>query len=100
MCFAEHVRMTQQEMERLQQEFGREGAEQMVEMLNAYKGASGKTYRSDYMAIRSWVVRRWQEEQGHGRSLVRQAPANYDTQQDFFYGWEGSAVGTEEEDGA
>lgn len=87
-AFAEHVHMTQEEMDRLTEEFGQEGAGGMVEMLNAYKGASGKCYRSDYMAIRSWVIKRWREEQASGRTAPQRTPAQYDTQKDFFFGWE------------
>lgn len=32
--------------------------ERLIEILDNYKGATGKTYKSDYRAILNWVVTR------------------------------------------
>ena len=54
--FAEFVSMTNAEYEKLISTYGKNTADQCIEKLDNYKGSSGKTYKSDYRAIRSWVV--------------------------------------------
>ena len=34
----------------------------MIEILDNYKGAKGKRYKSDYRAILTWVVDRYNED--------------------------------------
>lgn len=60
--YAEHVQMLEKEYDSLVKEFGQGDANRLVEILNNYKGANGKSYKSDYLAIRNWVVSRLQEE--------------------------------------
>lgn len=67
---ADFVEMTEEERAKLVEEFGETGAFRIIEILNNYKGACGKKYKSDYLAIRNWVVRRYEEENG-GKSEVR-----------------------------
>lgn len=50
------VLLTEEEMQRLVADYGEADARQMLDKLSAYKLSTGKTYRSDYMAIRSWVA--------------------------------------------
>ena len=57
----EFVSMTKDEWQKLLDEFGMEDANALVDMLNNYKGSSGKKYKSDYLAIRSWCVDRLEE---------------------------------------
>lgn len=59
--FGEFVSMTDEEYQRLVEEFGEAAANVMVEMLDNYKGSSGKKYKSDYRAILTWVVDRVRE---------------------------------------
>ena len=47
--------------------YGVTGTRRMIELLDHYKGSSGKKYQSDYRAILSWVVGRWQEEVRKGQ---------------------------------
>lgn len=54
--FAEFVTMTNDEYDKLVIAYGKEFADQCVEVLDNYKGANGKTYKSDYRAILNWVV--------------------------------------------
>lgn len=68
--FAEFVEMTEAEMAKLVEEFGETGAFRLIEILNNYKGACGKKYKSDYLAIRNWVIKRYEEENG-GKSEAR-----------------------------
>lgn len=68
--FAEFVTMTEAEHQKLTAEIGEPLAARCIEILNNYKGANGKRYKSDYLAIRNWVIQRAREEQAKG-----QAPA-------------------------
>lgn len=61
--FAEFVSMTNDEYSSLVTELGEQGAKRCIEILDNYKGQSGKTYKSDYRAIRNWVITRYGEEQ-------------------------------------
>jgi len=62
-CFSgcDYVTMTNTEHQKLLEEFGEDATNEMIEILNNYKGSSGKKYKSDYMAIRSWVIDRWKD---------------------------------------
>ena len=59
--FADFVTMTNVEYERLVNTYGKQFADQCIEVLDNYKGSSGKTYISDYRAILSWVVNKVKE---------------------------------------
>ena len=48
--------MTNAEYEKLVSTYGKEFADQCIKKLDNYKGSSGKTYKSDYRAIVSWVI--------------------------------------------
>ena len=56
MHFAEFVSMTNAEYEKLCSTYGKEIADQCITVLDNYKGANGKKYKSDYRAILNWVV--------------------------------------------
>jgi hypothetical protein len=60
--YAEFVLLSSDEHQKLIDQFGESGTARIIEILNLYKGANGKTYKSDYMAIFSWVVERYQKE--------------------------------------
>jgi hypothetical protein len=61
--FAEFVSMTNAEYAALVTELGSEdAAKECVKILDNYKGASGKKYKSDYRAILNWVISRFNEE--------------------------------------
>lgn len=72
--FAEFVSLTNDEYSSLVAELGESGAKRCIEILDNYKGANGKRYRSDYRAIKNWVINRYYEEQ----SKIRGAPARTD----------------------
>lgn len=61
-CFAKFVSMTNAEYEKLCSTHGKDFVEQCISKLDNYKGANGKTYKSDYRAILSWVVDSVEEE--------------------------------------
>lgn len=54
--YAPLVSMTEEEHRRLIDDFGEKGTTACIEKLSAYKGANGKRYKSDYLAIRNWVI--------------------------------------------
>lgn len=60
--YADYVSMTEEEYGKLVNDYGVEAVKRMVEVLNNYKGATGKRYKSDYLAILNWVVKRIKEE--------------------------------------
>lgn len=54
--FADFVTMTNAEYAKLVSTYSKEFADRCIEKLSNYKGASGKKYKSDYRAIKNWVV--------------------------------------------
>lgn len=54
--FAEFVSLTNDEHLSLVAKYGEQGTKKMIEILDNYKGSTGKKYASDYRAILSWVV--------------------------------------------
>ena len=76
--YAEFVSLTRDEYAKLCEEHTEEGAKRMVEILDNYKGSSGKRYKNDYRAILNWVVDRYYEEQRKNGIYQRQhiTPAN------------------------
>jgi hypothetical protein len=61
--YAEFVSMTEKECQELVNKFGEVATREMIHILDNYKGSKGKTYKSDYRAILSWVVKRYEEDQ-------------------------------------
>ncbi len=60
--YAEFVSMTADEHQKLVDEFGETDTASLIQILDNYKGSSGKKYKSDYRAIRSWCVERLEEQ--------------------------------------
>jgi hypothetical protein len=54
--YAEFVEMKESEYNKLVEEHGEPLTKKMIEVLDNYKGANGKKYKSDYRAILNWVV--------------------------------------------
>lgn len=78
-CYAKFVHMSSEEYDDLVKTYGEDGAKRMIEMLDNYKGSSGKRYESDYRAILSWVVKRWKEERSNtGGGMTSRPTENYD----------------------
>ena len=67
-AYRTYVAMTPEEYNTLQKEHGHTAANAMLDMLDNYKGSSGKTYKSDYRAILSWVVDKYKKANGHGKA--------------------------------
>lgn len=60
--YADYVYMKETEYSNLVEKFGENFANRCIEILNNYKGACGKKYKSDYLAILNWVVNRVEQE--------------------------------------
>lgn len=60
--YAEFVRMTEANYNRLIELYGEPFTKACIERLDLYKGSKGKTYKDDYRAILSWVVKRVSED--------------------------------------
>ena len=60
--FAEFVSMTNVEYSTLVTELGDADTKRCIEILDDYKGSKGRKYKSDYRAIRSWVIKALDEE--------------------------------------
>lgn len=61
--FADYVTMTNAEYEKLVSTYSKEFADQCITVLDNYKGANGRKYKSDYRAILSWVIEKVKQEQ-------------------------------------
>ena len=75
---ADTVFLTGAELARLQHEFGEEGAQRLVTILDGYKTNNrdkGTQYVDDYKAIRSWVVPRYRKEESELQPGQRASPA-------------------------
>ena len=60
--YAEFVKMTEANYNRLIELYGKEFTDACITKLDLYKGSKGKTYKDDYRAILSWVVRSVNED--------------------------------------
>lgn len=61
--YAEFVTLSREEYDKLISSHGEERTNRMIEILNNYKGSKDKKYKSDYLAILNWVVKRVEEEE-------------------------------------
>lgn len=70
--YAEYVHLTEVEYQRLESELGETAALKAIEILNGYKGANGKKYKDDNLAIRNWVIDRIKKDHP---GLIQAKPA-------------------------
>lgn len=83
--YAEFVSMTEDEYKKLVSTHGESDTKKMITVLDNYKGSKGKTYKSDYRAILSWVTDKIQSEKPQGRvgippseSILGERPKEWD----------------------
>lgn len=82
--YAEFVSMTNDEYLSLVAKLGKSGTNRCVEILDNYKGANGKKYKSDYRAILNWVIGRYKEEskaskkQAKSKNQINTSNSSYD----------------------
>ena len=67
----EFVSLTKVEYKKLTEKHGELLTRKMINVLDNYKGSSGKKYKSDYRAILSWVEKKVLEEKKKPRSGQR-----------------------------
>ena len=71
--FRENVALTPTEHATLVAKYGEEVTAAMLDILQNYKASTGKTYKSDYHTIYTWVYKRYQEDlkeaKTHGTGL-------------------------------
>jgi hypothetical protein len=60
--YSDFVLMTKNEYEKLINEHGELNTKTFIEILNNYKGSTGKKYKSDYMTILNWVIDKAKKE--------------------------------------
>lgn len=81
--FAEFVYMTQVEYDSLVAKHGKPTTNELISILDNYKGSSGKKYKSDYRAILSWVEDKWRESQTKAKKGTVYASSNPVRPEDF-----------------
>ena len=77
--FAEFVTMTNAEYNKLVSTYSKEFADQCIEVLDNYKGSSGKKYKSDYRAILTWVVDEVKKRKN--QTSIKQKKSNFTSRQ-------------------
>lgn len=60
--YADYVSLTIDEYAKLCAEYGEEPTKRMIDIINNYKGSSGKKYKSDFLTIRGWVKDKYYED--------------------------------------
>ena len=60
--YAEFVSMTEEQYQKLCEKYTEHNTKIFIEILNNYKGANGKKYKDDYLAILNWVVDKAKKE--------------------------------------
>ena len=84
--FAEFVSLSQAEYDKLVQELGEPATLKAIDILNSYKGSSGKKYASDYLAMRNWTLDRVRKDHPE---LLRAALKPQDPSENPFENWGG-----------
>ena len=70
-----NVKLKNSEVETLKEKLGEKGFLFCVNKLSDYKLAKGATYKSDYGAINSWVIKEWEKQQINGKEKLTGAQA-------------------------
>jgi phage replication O-like protein O len=78
MSFGDDVTLTEKEYEKLKTKYGEADTTRIIEILDNYKGANGKKYKSDYKAILNWVIERYRKEKKNAKQEVTIPQRNID----------------------
>lgn len=70
-----NVKLKNSEVETLKEKLGEKGFLFCVNKLSDYKLAKGATYKSDYGAINSWVIKEWDKQKINGKEKLTGAQA-------------------------
>ena len=68
--YAEYVYFTEAEFKTLCTRYGDDVVARFIEILNSYKGANGKEYKSDYFAVLTWVVKRYKDDMHAAKKIL------------------------------
>jgi len=60
--YSDFVTMTEIEYQKLIYQHGEQNTKIFIEILNNYKGSTGKKYKSDYLTILNWVIDKAKKE--------------------------------------
>ena len=75
-AFLDCVHLAPAQHKELLKTFGETKTAELIQILNDYKASTGRTYQSDFHAIKSWVLKKYDEErQGQNREQSAQNPA-------------------------
>lgn len=61
-AYAEFVNLEEKQYQKLIELYGQRATDEMIRMLDNYKGSSGKTYKDDYRAIIGWPLERLRDK--------------------------------------
>ena len=73
--YRDFVFLYENEYQKLLEEHGEENTKRLLDILDNYKGSKGKTYKDDYRAILSWVVKRLNEDNGDEGTTIEEIKA-------------------------
>ena len=74
-AFLDCVHLAPAQHQELLKTFGETKTAELIQILNDYKASKGKTYKSDYHAIKSWVLKKYDED----RQKQEQSPQSPQT---------------------
>lgn len=72
--YADFVTLTEEEYNKLVEQYGTEAVKWCIQKLDNYKGSIGKKYASDYRTILSWVIASYNEEQAKHNQTAQTIP--------------------------
>ena len=76
--YRDTVFLSKDELKKLEESHGKKNAQIFIDILDFYKGSKGKTYKSDYKAILSWVIDKAKKEQKYIPQRIKSKTV-YDT---------------------
>lgn len=86
--YTELVSLLPKEYETMLETYGEGKTKEIIDLLHNYKLSNGKTYKSDYGAINSWVLKRWEDDnEKPGKRDERHTPKNRTVQRPKQSGW-------------
>lgn len=72
--YADFVTLTEEEYNKLVEQYGEEATQWCIQKLDNYKGSTGKKYASDYRTILSWVIASYTEEKAKHNQTAQTKP--------------------------
>jgi hypothetical protein len=82
-AYAENVKMTEDQYQKLVEEVEVSGAKWVIDYLNNYKIGNGKKYKSDYHVMRNWVIGAYRERLAKGQIPSERSEVNDSVESDL-----------------